>query len=195
MALSNSERIGKGLELLKLGLVPFVEQELKAEYGEQWLETIKYTFTNNPDAIKDGAVQWDAYRILMVMWEQWNSVFRKTLGFNERSYVSELRDVRNRWAHQNAFTYDDTYRALDSIARLLKSVSAKESEEVDKMAQETMRVRFAEQARQEVRKKTVVAIEGSPAAGLKPWREIVTPHPDVASGRYYQLNSRLISSR
>lgn len=122
----------------------------------------------------------------MVMWEQWNSVFKKTLGHNERSYVSELRDVRNRWAHQNAFTYDDTYRALDSMSRLLKSVSAKEAEEIEKMAQETMRVRFAEQARQEVRKKTVVAIEGSPAAGLKPWREIVTPHPDVASGRYYQ---------
>lgn len=186
MALSNSERIGKGLDLLRIGLVPFVERELQAEYGKQWLETVRHTFPKDQDAIKDGTVQWDAYRILMVMWEQWNSVFKKTLGHNERSYVSELRDVRNRWAHQNAFTYDDTYRALDSMSRLLRSVSAKEAEEIEKMAQETMRVRFAEQARQEVRKKTVVAIEGSPAAGLKPWREIVTPHPDVASGRYYQ---------
>ena len=186
MALSNSERIGKGLEFLRSGLVPFVERELQAEYGKQWLETLRHTFPKDQDAIKDGIVQWDAHRILMVMWEHWNSVFKKTLDYNERSYVSELRDVRNRWAHQNAFTYDDTYRALDSMARLLRSVSAKEAEEIEKMAQETMRVRFAEQARQEVRKKTVVAIEGSPTAGLKPWREIVTPHPDVASGRYYQ---------
>lgn len=186
MAFSNSERIGKGLELLRSGLAPFVERELKAEYGKQWLETVRHTFPKDQDAIKDGAVQWEAYRILMVMWEHWNSVFKKTLGYNERNYVSELRDVRNRWAHQNAFTYDDTYRALDSMARLLRSVSAKEAEEVDKMAQETMRVRFAEQARKEVRKKTVVPVEGSPAAGLKAWREIVTPHPDVAGGRYYQ---------
>jgi hypothetical protein len=38
MALSNSERIGKGLELLKAGLIPFVEQELKAVYGDEWKE-------------------------------------------------------------------------------------------------------------------------------------------------------------
>ncbi|MBW1698433.1 MAG: hypothetical protein JRH18_13400 [Deltaproteobacteria bacterium] len=162
MAISNSERIGKGLELLRNGLVPFVERELKAEYGKQWLETVRYTFPKDKDAIKDGAVQWDAHRILMVMWEQWNSVFKKTLGHDERNYVSELRDVRNRWAHQNAFTYDDTYRALDTMARLLRAVSAKEAEEIEKMAQETMRVRFAEQARQEVRKKSVVSLEGSP---------------------------------
>jgi hypothetical protein len=33
---------------------------------------------------------------------------------------------------------------------------------------------------------SVAPIEGQPAGGLKPWREIVTPHPDVASGRYQQ---------
>ena len=31
-----------------------------------------------------------------------------------------------------------------------------------------------------------MAIESAAAAGLKPWREIVTPHKDVASGRYQQ---------
>ena len=31
-----------------------------------------------------------------------------------------------------------------------------------------------------------VAIESAASAGLKPWREIVTPHKDVASGRYQQ---------
>ena len=30
------------------------------------------------------------------------------------------------------------------------------------------------------------AIEGQPEGALKPWREIVTPHPDVSSGRYQQ---------
>jgi hypothetical protein len=29
-------------------------------------------------------------------------------------------------------------------------------------------------------------VEGTPASELKPWREIVTPHQDVASGRYQQ---------
>jgi len=187
MALSNSERIGKGLDFLRNGLAPFVEREMEAVYGGEWQEKAKQSLPKERDwKVESGKVQWDAYLILIIIWNHWNDVFKKTLGHAERSYVSELREVRNRWAHQNAFTYDDTYRALDSMARLLRSVSAKEAEEVDKMAQETMRVRFAEQARAETRRKTVRAIEGSPAPGLKPWREVVTPHPDVAGGRYHQ---------
>ena len=33
MALTNHERVGKALELLKTGLLPFIERELKAKYG------------------------------------------------------------------------------------------------------------------------------------------------------------------
>ncbi|HEX2103828.1 MAG TPA: DUF499 domain-containing protein, partial [Solirubrobacteraceae bacterium] len=35
-------------------------------------------------------------------------------------------------------------------------------------------------------RKAVAPVEGSPAGALRPWREIVMPHPDVASGRYQQ---------
>jgi len=45
---------------------------------------------------------------------------------------------------------------------------------------------YAEQARQQTRAAGVMTIEGQPQAGLKPWREIVTPHPDVAAGRFIQ---------
>jgi predicted AAA+ superfamily ATPase len=120
------------------------------------------------------------------MWDQWNDVFKKTLGQAERSLVSELRDARNKWAHQEAFTTDDAYRALDSIERLLTAVSAQEAAEVGRQKQEVLRVRFEEQARQETKRAATAAIEGQPRGGLKPWREIVTPHPDVASGRYQQ---------
>jgi len=36
MAITNHERVGKSLELLKSGLGPFVERELKARYGAGW---------------------------------------------------------------------------------------------------------------------------------------------------------------
>jgi hypothetical protein len=50
-----------------------------------------------------------------------------------------------------------------------------------------MRVKFDEQARHERRKsQTTLGLEAGGIAGLKPWREVVTPHPDVASGRYQQ---------
>jgi hypothetical protein len=54
------------------------------------------------------------------------------------------------------------------------------------MKAEILRVKFDEQLRTQKRKESSIAVEGKPAAGLRPWREIVTPHPDVASGRYQQ---------
>ena len=71
------------------------------------------------------------------MWNQWNVVFRKTLGQAERTLVSELRDVRNRWAHQKPFSSDDAYRALDSAGRLLTAVSAPQAEELEKIKMES----------------------------------------------------------
>ena len=45
---------------------------------------------------------------------------------------------------------------------------------------------FRAWARHTQRKSAVAPVEGQPTGGLKPWRELVTPHPDVASGRYQQ---------
>ena len=120
------------------------------------------------------------------MGETWNDVFRTILGRAERSLVNEIREHRNKWAHQESFSSDDAYRALDSVGRLLAAVSAPQSDELDRLKMELLRVRFDEQARGERRKQAGIAIESAAAAGLKPWREIVTPHKDVASGRYQQ---------
>ena len=72
---------------------------------------------------KRQVANWDAAALLKLMWESWNDVFRKTLGPAERSLLSELRDQRNKWAHQQTFSSDDAYRALDSAGRLLTAVS------------------------------------------------------------------------
>ena len=94
------------------------------------------------------------------------------LGHTERSLVSELRDVRNKWAHQRTFTTDDAYRALDSMERLLNAVSApKETEEIARHKAELLRVKFDEQARHERRKVAATVLEGQTVAGLRPWRE------------------------
>ena len=51
---------------------------------------------------------------------------------------------------------------------------------------ELLRVRFDEQVRSEKRKSAGTAIESQATTNLKPWREVVIPHKDVASGRYQQ---------
>ena len=189
MAKSNHGRVGDVLELLNRGLRPFVERELQAVHGDQWQEVVSQTLRDDWGVVKTtrkGEVNWDTHNLLMVMWDQWNAVFRNTLGHAERSLVSELRDVRNRWAHQTSFNSDDTYRALDSIDRLLTAISAPEAKELEEQKMALLRVRFDEQRRGEMRKHAIAPTEGSPLSGLKPWRKVVTPHRDVAGGKYQQ---------
>src|SRR5918911_82856 len=148
MATTNHERVGRTLDLLKDGLRPFVERECAAHYGETWrtqaVQTLRQDREGPPP---NGHLHLDVHALLTLMWFQWNEVFRGTLGNAERSLVSELRDVRNRWAHQQPFSGDDAYRALDSATRLLSAVSAEEAREVERHKQELLRVRFDEQAR------------------------------------------------
>jgi predicted AAA+ superfamily ATPase len=186
MAITNHERVGKALDLLREGLGPFVERELDARNKGRAVEEA-LRFVGDDRALAAKAIpDWDAAALLKLMWDAWNSVFRDVLGQAERSLVSELRQSRNRWAHQESFSGDDAYRALDSTARLLTAVSAQEAAEVEKLKMELLRLRFDEQARQERRRATGTAVETQAAAGLPAWRDVVTPHHDVASGRYQQ---------
>jgi predicted AAA+ superfamily ATPase len=186
MAITNHDRVGKALELLKSGLGPFVDREFKNTYQARAAsEAARFLGEDRLNA-KRPMADWDASALLKLMWESWNEVFRKTLGPAERSLLSELRDHRNKWAHQQTFSSDDAYRALDSAGRLLSAVSAPQSDEIEKMKMELLRLRFDEQVRGEKRKSAGTAIESAATGSLKPWREVVTPHKDVASGHYRQ---------
>ncbi|MBK6974203.1 MAG: DUF499 domain-containing protein [Sterolibacteriaceae bacterium] len=186
MAITNFERVGKALELLKAGLGPFVERELKARYGDGWAFEVKDILADTRLGAGKTESLNDIAALLVVMDRKWGDVFRQILGKSERSLANEILAVRNRWAHQETFSSDDAYRALDSAGRLLTAVSATQADEVEKMKMELLRVRFDEQARGEKRKSAGIAIESGVAGSLKPWREVVTPHEDVASGRYQQ---------
>ena len=187
MATTNHERVGKALDLLKAGLGPFVDRELQGAIKAQRVDAATLRrFVDDPQIGDRPATEWDVAALLKLMWETWNEVFRAILGPAERSFVGELRGQRNRWAHQEPFSGDDAYRALDTTSRLLAAVSAAQATDVEKLKLELLRVRFDEQARGERRKQAGLAIEGAAAGTLKPWREVVTPHQDVASGRYQQ---------
>ena len=187
MAMSNIQRIGKLMELLKEGLTPFVKAEMEAQYGNSWMDEALRTLRKSEDwGEKEGEVHLDVHGLLVLMWFQWKEVFSKTLGHAERSLVSELRTVRNSWAHQMPFSTDDAQRAMDSAHRLLTAIASPLAPEAYSMSQELLRVRFDEQARKKKQQASVAAVTGKPTDGLRPWREIITPHPDVASGRYQQ---------
>jgi hypothetical protein len=178
MADTNNERVGKALSLLAEGLAPFVDRECGLQYGLDWENSVP----------GDGArSKTDAQFLLRTMTSTWREVFERTLGRMERNYVSELIEARNRWAHQEVFSSDDAYRALDSAERLLQAISAGEqASEVGRMKHDLQRRRFQEEARRVTRRQVAQPLEGMPSGNLKPWREVVTPHRDVASGEYQQ---------
>lgn len=186
MALSNHERVGKALDLLKTGLAPFVDREVQNAVRTDGMPASLLRFAEDVNLQDRPVDTWDCALLLRVMWDTWNDVFRQTLGHAERSLVSELRDVRNRWAHQNPFSSDDADRALDSVERLLTAVSAAEADDVRRLKMELRRIVFDEQARHERRRTAGTAIESQATGALRPWREVVSPHRDVASGRYQQ---------
>jgi len=165
--LTTRERVTKGLDLLTEGLCSFVEGELKAVYRDDWIRAARTSFREDRAQIlpKGEVVRWDAHALLTVMWDQWNSVFRHSLGQVERSLVCELRDSRNRWAHQQEFAFDDAYRILDSIERLLRVTGSPSAETVQHEKRELLRDELAEEVNADVslrettrEKRTVVTV-------------------------------------
>lgn len=186
MALTNHQRVGKALELLREGLADFVDREFQNQFGAKAQAAAKDRLTTDRLRGNKPIQEWDVAALLRLMFDAWNEIFSLTLGHAERSLVAELRTVRDRWAHQEIFSSDDTDRALDSAERLLSAVSSLQSEAVRAMKQELRRLVFDEQVRGEKRKVGGSLIEVGASGSIKPWREVITPHPDVASGRYQQ---------
>jgi len=194
MAKSNVEIISVGLDILLKGLRPYLLREIKTRYGDSWWNaavkdslrgTIGLEARQAQESDDERFSNLDIQAVLTIMTNCWNDVFQSQLGHSGRSYVSELREVRNNWAHQRAFTSDDTYRALDTMARLLGMIGGEGQEELKQLSQELLRQRFEADTKKELKKSAAVTQTGA-LTGLKPWRQVATPHPDVASGRYQQ---------
>jgi predicted AAA+ superfamily ATPase len=197
MALSNRERVGRVLETLKEGLAPFILREYRMAYKGRYVDeidaalaTVSHPGLPHEAQSDEGALLkvLDTQACLNLMWRRWNDVFQEKLGHVARSYVSEMIAARNDWAHQSTFSNDEAYRIADTAARLLKMVSAAEQAAyVDEIGRELLRLRYEAEAKK-AKKDTgpLKAADVTTLPGLKPWREVVQPHRDVASGRYIQ---------
>ena len=187
MAKSTRQYVFEGMELLPEALVPFVEKRLESSLTGHWqVEVVQRVSGLKPNS--NGEVGWDQQGLLKTMMAFWKDAFSMVLGHPERSYVSELLDVRNKLSHNETFTYDDAERALDTMRRLMESISAGEvATEIAKMRDTILRTKFTELQRNEERKKTQrLDISVETVAGLLPWREVVEPHQDVATGEFQQ---------
>ena len=185
MAKTARQFVFDGMELMPPALVPFVEKRLSSSLTGHWQVEVRNRYSRLK--VEGGNVKWDQQSLLQVMNTFWMDAFKSVLGRSERAWVNELVEVRNRLSHDERFSYPDAERALDTMARLLEAVSASESaQQLDNMRTQILRVRFEEQRRSEERKGQRAEIAVETVAGLKPWRDVIEPHKDVASGDFKQ---------
>lgn len=62
--------------------------------------------------------------LLRVFLDSWDAALRSQLPGVTRSYVHELIDVRNRWAHERSFTAAEAARAVDTARQLATMIGA-----------------------------------------------------------------------
>lgn len=148
---------GRALDMLTKGVAPFFEQQMRDAFGNEWIDVARGSFRQDRAAAVLTHLplsEWDAQALLTVMWDQWNAAFRQRLGLFERSLVSELREFRNRWAHQSELSEDDCYRVLDSVQRLLTAVDADEEllVDLDRLKLDVLRARLDRQVSDDVKR-------------------------------------------
>jgi predicted AAA+ superfamily ATPase len=182
MALSNRDRVGRGLELLAEGLKPFVDRHMAsaAPDSRDWVEWLANR--SGRDGRPITMSRSDPRFLVKVITEE-RRFFKDSLSHVEIAFASEIRDHGNKWAHNEPFSDSDALRALDTIARMLQAAGAvPEAEQVEKLWFDHQRTTFEKLTKKAI--KESAALPGVEGMGLKPWRDVIAPHHDVATGNF-----------
>lgn len=193
MALSNRERIDRMFVAMAPALDDFIASIVgqgNPSLGAEWAKLVQ------GKDLKNGAPSTKTYEPLdpqvqfrMLTEANITGGYRKgwypfdeALGKAGKSYAIELREVRNTWAHHGStFSDDDAYRALDTGERLLKLIgAASAADEIRNIRLNLRRVT----ADKDDKKALKAVVDNPESAGLKPWREVLPPHDDVATGNF-----------
>ncbi|USQ75327.1 DUF499 domain-containing protein [Ornithinimicrobium cryptoxanthini] len=190
MAVSNRDRVGKLFEVIAPALDDYISSVIGAvdqSAGANWVKLV---------AAKDGHAgkvydPLDPQVQLRILTEssittnvkpRWYP-FSDTLGRVGEAFATELKTARNTWAHNGSFTDDDAYRTLDTAERLMTLLGKPSEAEQVKLIRLNLRRVTADRDDKKVLK---AAVDNPQAVGgLKPWREVLQPHEDVATGNFH----------
>ena len=181
MAISNRQRVDEAFVALGEALRPYVEGELRGVHGEAWLQAWPTSeYAGGEPSLHDPAA------LLRAMLSNWKEAFVGRLSPKAYDYASELRKWRNDHAHHAPVDGGDALRVLDTARRLLDAVGATdEADRVRTFHADLQRETYEAQAKRASKQATRL-LETEPVGALKPWREVVAPHPDVRQGTYEQ---------
>jgi len=181
--MTNKARVGEAFDLLAKGLEPFVVRHMSRTVakGEDWAEVFVRS-SKYPD--RDYSTSDPAF-LLNVLIEAWKGTFERQLPRSTRNLLFTLRDKRNEWAHNRSIQPHDAQFVLSGILTLLEAIDARETEQVRVSLDQLNRSLFEkERERTATDEGTRSNVVDSPKAGLRPWREVIRPHEDVATGRF-----------
>jgi hypothetical protein len=124
----NGPQVNQAFNLLRKGLQPFVEDQMKAQYKEGWVERCRAISSVRFE--RDGLPKMDNQALLHIMRVYWEQVFLmdKRRGPKQRGYISSLIDWRNDWeGHQTRdISKHDALEFVETVVDTLRCVDAKE---------------------------------------------------------------------
>ena len=190
MAVSNRDRIGQLFEVIAPALDDYISSVIGAvdpSAGANWIQLVAAKDKHEGKVYDplDPQVQLRMLTessITTNVKPRWYP-FSDTLGRVGEAFATELKNARNTWAHNGSFTDDDAYRALDTAERLMTLLG--KPSEADQVKSIRLNLRRVTADRDD--KKVLKAAVDNPEAvgGLKPWREVLQPHDDVATGNFH----------
>lgn len=138
---SNKQLVDRALEeILPPALKPFICRKMEDKYGSNWLQNAQRSLEHY---YFDGSgLKWnDPAAVIKLLQKHWEAFYeRNKLDNRERSWVEELRNIRNEIKHNNdVFDYDYSFRSLDTIERLLDAVEAKKAAQQVKLLKEQLK--------------------------------------------------------
>lgn len=195
----NVELVQRGFRILHPLMAGYIAQELNREYKNGWWQDVLMTLNDQSRDLPDSGDydtlvdSLDVVNCLRLIDRKWNDVFKKKLSLDYRTWAKELMGVRNKVARigGNDFSEADTWRALDTMARLCEAFDDDAAEEIRAILRKA-RYGSSEGSMTVVENATAPKANASKAtgilnkqvSGLPSWRDIIEPHPDVAQGRY-----------
>jgi predicted AAA+ superfamily ATPase len=197
----NYMQVSQGFRILLQAFAPYIARELGNEFGDNWwMDGVIDILYDDQKRDLPLSGDWgilvdslDIARCLLLFDIHWQRVFRKKLSIDHRTWAKELVGVRNRLAHLGGedFSPDDTWRALDTMSRLVEQIDPESTEEIRSLLRTS---RYGSANGSATLTEASVAPVGkpkhsgilstTPISGLPSWRDVIEPHPDVAQGRY-----------
>jgi len=99
-------------------------------YGPHWQEEYTRVIVESREWIPHAGATPDVQALPKVMIRRWDILCRPQLDWRKRDLAYYLLRVRNDCMHQQPFSFDDAYRAIDGIETMLAAIAVPQRREM-----------------------------------------------------------------